>query len=58
MIVIGSENKINSYDSIMVSLLLMSPFPEKLQKPPTPLTKEYLQLPIGSVDYTEEQPNK
>ena len=35
----GSKNKINSYDSIMVSLLLMSPFPEELQKSPDAINK-------------------
>ena len=39
MIVIGSENKINSYDSILVFLLLMSPFLEELQKSPDAINK-------------------
>ena len=33
-------------------------FLRNCKNPPTPLTKEYLQLPIASVDYTEEQLNK
>lgn len=52
MIVVGSKNKINSYDSILVSLLLMSPFPEGLQKSLGAIKKKYFQLPIARDDYT------